>query len=109
MPIQHKELAAGRWQALTLAEQMGNIGSEINRAALWRGKNEESSRGAIVRALELMDFTIQDPRWRIRLKELTRVREMICDAYAGGCGYGATVQELDSYFSPFALLARRGR
>ena len=109
MPIQHKELAAGRWQSMTFAEQMGNIGSEINRAAAWQGKDEELFTGAIVRALELMDFTIQDPRWRMRLKELARAREMICDAYTGGHGYRASLPELDRYFFSFAFLARRDK
>ncbi|MDQ1428945.1 MAG: hypothetical protein QOK39_2421, partial [Acidimicrobiaceae bacterium] len=28
----HTGLAAGRWHTLTIAEQMGNIGSEVSRA-----------------------------------------------------------------------------
>jgi hypothetical protein len=31
-----------RWQALTLAEQLGNIGSEVGRAAKWQGKDDKS-------------------------------------------------------------------
>jgi hypothetical protein len=27
----HRELAAGRWQTLSLAEQLGNVGSEVGR------------------------------------------------------------------------------
>lgn len=27
----HHELASGRWENMSLAEQMGNIGSEISR------------------------------------------------------------------------------
>ena len=109
MSVQHTELAKGRWQALTLAEQMGNIGSEISRAAAWQGKDEKLFRGAIVRALELLDLTIQDPRWRDRLKELTRTREVICDIFSGSAAYGTTVQELDQYFYPFAFLARKDK
>jgi len=30
--ILHKELAAGKWFKLSLAEQMANIGSEVSRA-----------------------------------------------------------------------------
>jgi hypothetical protein len=30
---QHTDSVRGRWQRLTLAEQFGNIGSEISRAA----------------------------------------------------------------------------
>lgn len=32
MPVIHKQLAAGRWFSLTLAEQLGNIGSDVDRA-----------------------------------------------------------------------------
>ena len=32
--IYHKELAAGGWKKLSLIEQMGNIGSEMQVAAL---------------------------------------------------------------------------
>ena len=39
--LQHRDLAAGRWQALSLQEQLGNIGSEISRAARWMTKNPE--------------------------------------------------------------------
>ncbi len=28
----HKELASGRWAQLSFVEQMGNIGSEVERA-----------------------------------------------------------------------------
>lgn len=30
----HKDLAGGRWFTMTLAEQMGNIGSEIHRLVI---------------------------------------------------------------------------
>ena len=35
---QHTELAAGRWAAMSLAEQMLNIGSEVSRANRWQSK-----------------------------------------------------------------------
>ncbi len=33
MTVQHRDLAAGRWWELSLAEQLGNVGSEVSRAA----------------------------------------------------------------------------
>ena len=51
MTYQHQEMAAGRWQALTFAEQMGNIRSEVSRAV--KAKNDETRywpAGAGVRA-----------------------------------------------------------
>jgi hypothetical protein len=59
MSHQHKELAAGRWNMLSFAEQMANIGSEIERTIKWRGKGRPDMSGrAFERALELIDLTI---------------------------------------------------
>ena len=60
---------------MSLPEQMGNIGSEVGRTVKWMNKNNELFRSAAARALELMDLTITDPRWRgRRLRELARAR-----------------------------------
>lgn len=34
----HKDLANGRWKTFTLAQQMGNIGSEVYRAISFKKK-----------------------------------------------------------------------
>ena len=109
MTMQHSSLAAGRWTTLSLAEQMGNVGSEVARAVRWKGTDAARGEQAFVRALELLDLTIQDGRWRTRLKELTRVREFLCDAMSGGHEYGSTLEDLDRYFLAFAAAARSGR
>ena len=62
--------------------------------------------GAIDRDLELLDLTIQDPRWNKRLKELTRTCELLCDAIFGGMAYGSTLEWLDLYLLQFAFAAR---
>lgn len=109
MKAQHKTLAAGRWRELSLAEQMGNIGSEISRASRWRDKDQKLFLGAFDRALELFDLTISDPRWRGRLKELIRAREVLGDAFCGGGEYRTSFEDLNRYFFYFALAARGGR
>ena len=110
MIIQHKTLAAGRWHELSLREQLGNVGSEINRAIMWKGKDEKKYTDCLDRACELMDLTLQDPRWRNeRLRELRQVREMIHDAISGGKEYGSTLEDLDRYFFAFAYAARLER
>lgn len=106
MMSKHADLAAGRWQTLSLAEQLGNIGSEVSRAAQWRGHDERLFRGAIDRALELFDLTAADPRWRHRLKEILRAREFLLDAVEEGRNYGSTLKDLDRYFLSFALTSR---
>jgi hypothetical protein len=88
---------------------MGNVGSEVSRALRWQGRDRALSESAVERALELLDLTIQDSRWRNRLKELARAREILCDAFLGGKEYGSSLADLDRYFFQFALLARARR
>lgn len=106
MKPQHKTLAGGRWQKLSLMQQLGNIGSEVGRTARWRGRNSDSYESSFIRSLELLDLTISDSRFKHRLKELTRLREILCDAYCGGELYGTDFQDLDEYFLQFAIAAR---
>ncbi len=104
----HQELAAGRWQTFTLAEQLGNIGSEINRALNWKERgNAARVTSALERGLELLDLTLADPRWRGRYKELARAREIACDYLAGENAYNSTPDALRKYFDAFALAAQR--
>lgn len=105
----HRELAAGRWGQLSLCEQLGNVGSEVGRMRRWHGRDERLVTGAFERALELLDLTLADPRWRTRLREIARARELICDAASGGKEYGTTLPDLDRYFLAFAMAARRSR
>ncbi len=106
MVMQHKTLADGRWGKFTLFEQLGNVGSEISRALIWKDKDGTAYHNSIERALELMDLTVADPRWQGRLKEIMRARELIADAIYGGKEYGSTMEDLDRYFFYFALAAR---
>lgn len=109
MSYQHRELAAGRWQTLRLVEQLANVGSDVGRAARWHGKDPARCEQAFLRALELLDLTITDPRWTGRRKELVRTRELLCDAMSGGTTYGSDLAALDRYFFPFAVAARASR
>lgn len=108
--VQHKDLAGGRWHTLTLCEQMGNIGSEVSRAARWQSKGGPPFDGAVNRALELFDLTLADPRLHGRRKEISRSREVFCDTvFNNSASYGTSLSELLRYFDHFALAARQGR
>lgn len=106
MTIQHPGLAAGGWAKLSLLQQLGNVGSEVSRAQRWQTKDPILFERAMTRAFELLDLSIQDPRWRHRLKELVRAREMLCDAWLGGKEYHTELESLSRYFFHFALAAR---
>ena len=109
MSHQHRELAAGRWNLLSFAEQMANIGSEIERTISWKkkGRPDISSR-AFERALELMDLTIADAKNLTRLRELLRVREAIADHFYFDNFYQSTPESWQCYFGSF-LIAARGK
>lgn len=107
--MQHKISAEGQWRKLTLMEQLGNIGSEISRTILWRGRDQHICEQAFERALELLDLTIQDAHAPTTLRELTRVREVLCDAFLGGKEYGSSLDAINQYFFQFALIARHER
>lgn len=103
-------MAAGRWWTLSLAQQLGNIGSEVSRALKWRSRNERIAQGAFERALELIDLTLADPRHRrsvARLREIARAREVVVDFFAGSNQYGSDGPGLQRYFDHFAVAASR--
>ncbi len=108
MSSQHTSLAAGRWQQFTLAEQLGHVGSEVSRIRKAQG-DEQRFWSAATRAFELLDLTIEDPRWRLRLRELLRVREVLADAVLGGTEYQSSLTDVDKYFLNFARAAQTGR
>lgn len=106
----HQNLANGRWFELSLAEQLGNIGSEIGRSAIYLKRNEkERMNMAMERAFDLFDLTIKDKRWLKRgaLKEILRAKEICAGVFFGGESYGYTPEDLDKYFMQYALIARK--
>lgn len=106
MSLQYKSIL-DKWQKLSLAEQLANIGSEISRASRWKEKDEKIYKNSILRALELFDLTLEDFRWQKRLREIARARELFCDAISGGKEYNTTLEDLEDYFFYFAFLVRK--
>lgn len=103
----HENLAQGRWFELTLAEQLGNVGSEVGRAVNWGKKGDSQSQSkALDRAFDLLDLTISDPRWHTGRKELCRAREVLVDTFLGKREYGDTPEKMEKYFYQYALSAR---
>jgi len=94
-----------KWHKLSLIEQLGNIGSEVGRAAKWQGKDENSFWGAVSRAMELFSLTQNDLRWSRQRKEIDRAREVFADAVLGGREYRSDLRNLEKYFMPFAIRA----
>jgi len=98
----HKNLSSGKWEELNFANQMANIGSEVERTIKWKNKNRpERSQLAFFRALELMDFTIADKNNIHRLGELCRTREVLVDYFFADNQYGSSDRIWQKYFRAF--------
>ena len=104
----HKTLTSDRWHDFTLAEQFGNIGSEVNRTILAKKRGDQNLlKSAFERALELFDLTIMHKKHSKRLREIGRLREVFIDAFLGGMVYGSDLQSINKYLFDFALVAKR--
>lgn len=105
--MQHPDtLASGRWFKFTLMEQLANVGTDVERAIQWRKKgNLDYSQKAFERALELLDFTVRDPKNKKRLKEPLRAREALVDYFMGENMYGSTDELWQNYFYGFNYAA----
>jgi hypothetical protein len=110
-PVLHPGLTVEKWAALSIFEQLGNVGTEVSRAARSKARGDDERLAfALARALELLDLSLADPRWRgPRRREIARTREVVCDLLAGDNEYGSSAASIDAYFLPFAIAARRGR
>jgi len=106
----HPELASGRWKEMTLSEQLANIGSEISRALNWKRKgNDEYSHKAALRALELLDLSLESDLSLPKLKEVARLREAVVDYFFGDNIFQSSDSFWRSYFDHFAYAAARSR
>ena len=104
----HADLAAGRWQGLTLLQQLANIGSEVERAIKAHDAGRDDRRdAALQRGLELFDLTAADERWRgPRRREILRAREIFCSLFYDDALPGDAAS-LSRYFLYFAIAVRR--
>ena len=106
--LEHLESVRVSWAKFSLDEQMANIGSEVGRA-LRASDNQARYWGAVTRAMDLFYLTIEDPRWKGRLREILRVRELFAAAALGSDEFKTSLKDLDRYFDCFAWLARSNR
>lgn len=100
---------AERWATLSLAAQMGNVGSEVQRAIRAHASGRaDRFDSALARALELFDLTATDARWRgRRRREILRAREEFCRIFFDPSVSPASADGLNKYFMAFATAARK--
>jgi hypothetical protein len=94
--------------SLTLSSTFGLVRTNVR--ALSRAGNRQQFERAFDRMLEL-DLTIADPRWRKArcLKEIVRLREVLCDLFQGDNIYQTSFDYLRRYFLEFGMAARLNR
>ena len=104
----HGGLTHERWEQLSLADQLANIGSEVARAARAKNRQDDTRlQQHLDLTLELFEFTLDDERWRGQRVEIGRAREIVCDFLVGDNEYESTAESLDAYFLPFSYLSLR--
>jgi hypothetical protein len=108
MTLLHGNSIPNSWQKMSLEAQLGNIGSEYERALRWKEKNQpQMFEKAASRMLELSDLTLADSCWHgSRLKELARAREVSCAELYGDKELSGNPEGLKKYFLLFATFAR---
>ena len=100
---------AERWGTLDLLEQMAHVGSEVERSIrAHESGRRERWENALARALELLDLTAGDDRWRgPRRREVLRAREEFCRLFFDEDAPPGSAEGLRRYFLRFAVAARR--
>ncbi len=92
-----------RWSQLSAKLQIGNISSELSRAAYWEEKGDaESRKEAIFRALDLLDLSLEcwsGPRRR----EFSRLREVVASLVENTQHYDMRLRDLVNYGITFVL------
>jgi len=84
-----------KWLKMSIAQQMGNIGSEFSRMMSLKQKGDlKNAQNSFDRAIKLLDLTISQRK----NKEIFRLRDVLCDLFFGNNDYKISVES-------FALLA----
>ncbi len=71
-----------RWEKFSKREQLLMIGSEFLRAKTWQEKDNEKFISALWRALELIDLTLADLKWKKDSRILLGLREEVAKFYS---------------------------
>lgn len=94
-----------RWKQLSIFDQLGNIGSEVERTLRLK-RNGEDFQAALIRALDLFDTTVEllVRNKSHRTKEVLRARDQFLQAL-----FIANDPSLENWFMQFAIATRLNR
>lgn len=78
----HKHLDPVRWNSFPKGQQLLMIASELSRAGKWIERHDVFAvQQCDERAFELIDLTLEDPKWKGGIRELCRFRELLAERY----------------------------
>ncbi len=80
-----------RFKTFSKSQQFLMIGSEIMRAKAWQNKNQDNFLSALERGLELIDFSLADPKWKNNSFILLYLRDKISEFYVGIAKYNIEI------------------
>lgn len=72
-----------RWTTFTTRDQIGHIGAEILRASAAPKGNTEMRYQILKKALFLIAYSLQDPKWQKDEAQLQFLRDELAKAYIG--------------------------
>lgn len=101
--VQHKNMAAGRWQDLSIAQQMGNIGSEVSRSLKNQSKPHRF-KASYNRAIELFDLSLKYCSSEAKRKEIELAKFEFCD-YFGEKILMTDPAKMQKYYDQFASIS----
>jgi len=91
-----------KWNAMTIQEQISNIGSEVLRADRWKQKgNEEKMRAYYDAAISFLILSIRDPKNVAGRDELNLCIDELADYFIGENRWGTTSETLKRYYNAF--------
>lgn len=69
-------------QKFSKINQVHMIGAELERARIWEN-DDDKFKGALARALEIIDLMLHDVRWLGQIAMLLGLRDELCSYYIG--------------------------
>lgn len=81
--LSHHKIKKEKWASFPKKAQLLNIAAELSRiyhGEIFGRQEEKNLRQTYERALELIDLTVQDPKWK-GFKDLYQLREAISALY----------------------------
>ncbi len=83
---------ATRYASFAEDVQVLNVLSDLEKAKHLFAVDSQTAVNHLYRALILLDYMSDDPKWKMKLRELLRLREAVASLIAPGIPYGSIKQ-----------------